>query len=86
MSAAYLHVKNASHISGCVSRSIATQVKGVITPSTRHFVRLHLKYCDQLWTPQIKKDTTIVEQGQQRATKTVRDWNTQHMRRKISQL
>ena len=46
-------------------------------------VRPHLKYCSQDWGPQYKKDTELLKQVQQSATKMIRGWRTSPVKKRL---
>ncbi|KAF4787699.1 hypothetical protein TURU_168375 [Turdus rufiventris] len=56
-----LIAQKANHILSCI-KSVASKAREVFPPVNSPFVRPHLKCCIQLWRPQCKKDSNLLEQ------------------------
>ncbi|GAB0182847.1 cAMP-dependent protein kinase inhibitor alpha [Grus japonensis] len=56
-----LAAQNANHILGCIQRSVTSTLREII-PLYSALVRPHLGYCVQLWGPQHKEGTELLEQ------------------------
>ncbi|PKU41225.1 hypothetical protein llap_8462 [Limosa lapponica baueri] len=67
-----LTAQKASHILGCIKRSMASRAREVILPLYSALMRTHLEYCIQLWSPQHRKDTDLLKQVQRRATEMIK--------------
>ncbi|PKU33850.1 hypothetical protein llap_15846 [Limosa lapponica baueri] len=67
-----LAAQKANHILGCIKQRVASRLGEMNLPLYSAFVRLHLEYCVQLWSPQHRKDMDLLERVQPRATKGIR--------------
>ena len=61
----------ANRMLGFISRNVAHRSKEVIKTLYNAYVRPHLEYCVQAWSPHYQKDLTMLEKVQRRATRLV---------------
>ena len=64
-----LTAQKTNHILDCIKSSMTIRSSEVILPHCSVQVRPHLEYCIQMWSPQFKRDTNLLECVQRRATK-----------------
>jgi len=60
---------------------MASRSREGILPLCSTLVRPHLESCIQLWSPQNRKDTDLLERVQRRATKRSEGWNISPVRK-----
>ena len=66
-----LTAQKAKCILGCIKRHIVSRSKEVILPLCSAPVRFHLECCNQMWNPQYKRDTDLLEHIQRRDIKMI---------------
>ena len=67
-----LTAQKANCILDCIKSSVASSLREVILPLYSAFLRPQLECCDQLWGPQHKEGTDLLEIIQRRARKMIR--------------
>ena len=59
-----LEAQKANHILDCIKRRVAIRSREVILSVCSVLVRPHLEYCIQMWSPQCRRDTDLLEHVQ----------------------
>jgi len=63
------NVKKADKILGMIRRTFSYMNKDMLQQLIKVFIRPHLEYAQQAWSPHLKKDISLLESVQRRATK-----------------
>ena len=63
--------KKANRMIGIIKRTFSHMNKDIFLSLYRTFIRRHLEYCPEVWSPYLIKDTSVLEKVQRRATKLV---------------
>jgi len=63
------NVKKADKILGMIRRTFSYMDKDMLQQLIKVFIRPHLEYAQQAWSPHLKKDIRLLESVQRRATK-----------------
>ena len=63
--------KKANRMIGIIKRTFSHMNKDIFLSLYRTFIRPHLEYCPEVWSPYLVKDTSVLEKVQHRATKLV---------------
>lgn len=66
--------KKSNDILGCIRKSIASRLRKVILSLYSALVRPHLECCVQFWNSQYKRDSELLQQVQERATRMIKGW------------
>ena len=70
--------KKALRMLGAINRNVSYKSDQVITKLYCAYVRPHLEYCVQAWSPILEKDCWLLERVQKRATKMIRGMENMH--------
>ena len=68
-----LAAQKANCVLGCITKRVSSREREGIVPLCSALVRPHVKHRVQAWSPQHRKDMELLEQMQQRDTKTIRE-------------
>ena len=79
-----LAAQKANRILGCIQSSVASRVWEVILYSM--LVRPQLEHCIQMWSPQYRRDTDLLEHVQRRDTNTIQGMEDLHYKDRLRQL
>ena len=77
-------VKKANTVLGMIKRNIIYKSKDVIMRLYKALVRPKLEYCIQAWCPYLKKDISILERVQKRATKMIEGYKNMSYEDRLS--
>ena len=71
-------------ISPCLHYGIAEELIQLEYTITNTYIRPHLEYCVQVWSPYLRKDIECIEKIQRRATELVHGFNKRSVSRSAS--
>ena len=67
--------KKANRMVGIIKRTFCYMDKDMFLCLYKTFVRPHLEFCPEVWSPHLAKDVSVLEKVQRRATKLVPEYN-----------